>query len=129
MATDIGICLGRILKGKQNEVWKLQVQIPLLTAFFLGGVCGSIAHKHHSKHAMFIPAFIFGGIGIMYVLVIAYVRKESLWDALIGDDENNNRADGGAVGTVGTVGIGDDGERSCEMRVSVGHKSELDNMV
>jgi uncharacterized membrane protein YoaK (UPF0700 family) len=84
MATDIGICLGRMLKGKSNELWKLQVQVPLLMAFFLGGVLGCFAHAEYKKHAMFFCVGMFGGIGLLYVWVIAFVRKETYWTALMG---------------------------------------------
>jgi hypothetical protein len=88
MATDIGICLGRILKGKPNEAWKLKLQLPLLASFFAGGVCGCLAHDRYAEYAMFIPVVIFGGIGAAYVAVIAHARQESLYSALWGGDDN-----------------------------------------
>lgn len=87
MATDIGICLGRILKGKQNEVWKLQVQVPLLCSFFAGGVVGALAHKELGKHTMFICAGLSASISAMYVVTLAYVRQESLYAAAFGKDD------------------------------------------
>lgn len=84
MATDIGICFGRILKGKPNELWKLQVQLPLLIAFFVGGVMGSLAHAAYGKHAMFISVALFGSIGLLYAATVAYYRNEHITDALCG---------------------------------------------
>ena len=86
MATDIGICLGRILKGKPDELWKLQVQVPLLFAFFLGGVMGAFAHELLHKHAMFISVGLFSSISALYVATLAHVNKESLYDAAFGAD-------------------------------------------
>lgn len=87
MATDIGICLGRILKGKPNELWKLQVQVPLLCAFFLGGVMGAFAHELLHKHAMFVSVGLFVSISALYVVTLAHVNKESLYDAAFGRDQ------------------------------------------
>jgi hypothetical protein len=64
----------------------LQVQMPLLVAFFLGGVLGCFAHAEYEKHAMFFCVGIFGGIGLLYVGVIAFVRKETYWTALVGKE-------------------------------------------
>lgn len=84
MATDIGICFGRILKGKPNELWKLQVQIPLLASFFFGGIVGSLAHSAYGKHAMFICVALFGSIGALYAGTVAYFRKEHIISSLCG---------------------------------------------
>lgn len=83
MATDIGICFGRILKGKPNELWKLQVQIPLLVSFFLGGVFGSYAHAMYGKHAMFLCVALFASIGALYVCTVAHFKNESICSALL----------------------------------------------
>ncbi len=88
MATDIGICLGRIVKGKPNEVWKLQVQLPLLCSFFAGGVAGALAHKELGKHTMFICAGLSASITVLYVLTLAYIRKENLYAAAFGRDDD-----------------------------------------
>jgi len=88
MATDIGICLGRIVKGKPNEVWKLQVQLPLLSSFFAGGVTGALAHKELGKHTMFICAGMSASITVLYVLTLAYIRQESLYVAAFGKDDD-----------------------------------------
>lgn len=88
MATDIGICLGRIWKGKPNEVWKLQVQLPLLCSFFAGGVVGAIAHKELGKHTMFICSGLSASIGVLYVVTLAYIRQESLYTAAFGKDDD-----------------------------------------
>lgn len=88
MATDIGICLGRIVKGKPNEVWKLQVQLPLLCSFFAGGVAGALAHKELGKYTMFICAGLSASIAVLYVVTLAYIRQESLYTAAFGKDDD-----------------------------------------
>lgn len=91
MATDIGICLGRIAKGKPNELWKLQVQIPLLLSFFVGGVAGCAAYAYLRKHAMFVCVGLFGGIGLLYIAVIAHFKEETYWDAMFGSEKTSSR--------------------------------------
>lgn len=88
MATDIGISLGRIAKGKSDEWWKIQMQAPLLIAFFSGGLCGTWAHRDLGKKTMFIPVFMFGSIGLLYVWVVAHARGESLYAALCTGEDN-----------------------------------------
>lgn len=88
MATDIGICLGRIAKGKPNEVWKLQVQMPLLCSFFAGGIVGALAHKELGKHTMFICAGMSASITVLYVVTLAYLRQESFYAAAFGRDDD-----------------------------------------
>ena len=108
MATDIGICLGRIVKGKPDELWKLQVQIPLLLSFFVGGVVGALAHEVLGKHAMFISVGLFASIGILFIVTLAYTNEESFYEAAFGEDDfpigflqsgkyKNNAVEGGQL--------------------------------
>ena len=76
------------MKGKPNELWKLKVQVPLLCGFFIGGVCGCIAHARVGKHAMFFSVGIFGVIWMLYVLVVAHARQEGLYMALFNGEDN-----------------------------------------
>ena len=113
MATDIGICLGRIYKGRSKEWWKLQVQLPLLVSFFIGGVVGAWTHDAFHKFTLFINVALFGSIGILYVLVVAYDRNESFYDAMFGYDDLPEHSSGGR--SAGSEG--GDGEWNNENRV------------
>lgn len=91
MATDIGICLGRILKGKENEVWILQVQVPLLCSFFVGGVVGALSHKTWGKHSIFICAGMYATISILYIVTLSYTKHESLYASAFGMDDTDSK--------------------------------------
>lgn len=79
-----------MLKGKPNELWKLQVQLPLLVAFFVGGVMGAWAHAKYGIYAMFISVALFGTIGLLYAATVAYYRKEHMADALCGMEQEEH---------------------------------------
>ena len=77
-ATDIGIVIGRILKGHYEDVWKLKLMVPMMLSFFLGGLLAGVAYDHLAEqhHILLINVGIFGGTGLLYLiyLVTAIVR-------------------------------------------------------
>jgi hypothetical protein len=81
-ATDIGIVLGRIIRGRHDETWRLAVLCPLLLAFFLGGVAGGSAYVTMGRHAVILTLVMFGGTGVLYSAYVANKKKVSLWNAM-----------------------------------------------
>lgn len=48
-STDMGIALGHILKGRQEEWWKVQMHGIAVVGFFIGGVLGFFAFEVRSE--------------------------------------------------------------------------------
>lgn len=92
MVTDIGICLGRMMKGKQNELWKLQVQIPMLISFFVGAILGVNAYLTFGKYAIIINLLLFSGTGLLYVLFLSIDKKETLIELIFWHNSPTIRA-------------------------------------
>jgi uncharacterized membrane protein YoaK (UPF0700 family) len=81
-ATDIGIVLGRIIRGRTDESWRLAVLVPMLVAFFLGCLAGGSAETSIGTFALLMNLFIFAGTGVLYSVYIAYSNRISVWHAM-----------------------------------------------
>lgn len=67
--TDIGIVLGRICKGHWEDLWKLQLMVPMLLSFFLGGLLAAVLFEKlgGAKHYILLcNVVLFGGTGLVY---------------------------------------------------------------
>eukprot|EP00668_Euglena_longa_P003258 GGOE01003813.1.p1 GENE.GGOE01003813.1~~GGOE01003813.1.p1 ORF type:complete len:635 (+),score=100.64 GGOE01003813.1:27-1931(+) len=73
--TDIGIVLGHILKAKAltEDAWKLKYLVPLVTAFFAGGVLGDILFVALDYNAILVPAVIGVALSLTHHLLYAYL--------------------------------------------------------
>jgi uncharacterized membrane protein YoaK (UPF0700 family) len=67
-ATDIGIVLGRVLKGHWEDVWKLQLMVPMLLSFFLGGLLAAVSfeQQRQRQHILLVNVGLFGGTALLY---------------------------------------------------------------
>jgi uncharacterized membrane protein YoaK (UPF0700 family) len=81
-ATDIGIVLGRIIRGRTDESWRLAVLVPMLFSFFLGCLSGGSAEKSLGTIALVMNLFIFAGTGVIYSVYVAYSNKIPVWRAM-----------------------------------------------
>ena len=77
MLTDIGMVLGHIIRSDvlrideqaTSDRWKLQVLIPQILSFFLGGLLGTLAQEDMGADAAFVGAGTMAALGILYVLL------------------------------------------------------------
>jgi uncharacterized membrane protein YoaK (UPF0700 family) len=87
-ATDIGVVIGHILTKRRGDLWKLYVLLPMLFAFFIGGLLGAEAfYSIGHGYALFLNLIIFGGTGILYVLYLAFFRHLSIVQAIFLDHD------------------------------------------
>jgi hypothetical protein len=49
-------------------------------------VCGAWAHALLGRDSLYVNVALFSGIGLLYVLVVAYDRNESFFTAMFGED-------------------------------------------
>lgn len=82
-ATDIGIVLGRIIRGRRDEAWRLGVLIPLMIAFLFGGIAGQMTHEKFGRFAILVNILLFTAIGVMYGVYIAMLHKLPIIMALL----------------------------------------------
>jgi uncharacterized membrane protein YoaK (UPF0700 family) len=83
-ATDVGLVLGRMIRGNKKEFWKLQVLLPIYTAFLFGGVASVPAFKRLGKFALVINAVVFFSIGLAYSIVVGQQMHIPVWKAFFG---------------------------------------------
>ena len=83
-ATDVGLVLGRMIRGNKKEFWKLQVLLPIYTSFLLGSVASVPAFKHLGKSALVINAVLFFSIGLAYSVVVGQQMHIPIWKAFFG---------------------------------------------
>lgn len=83
-STDIGLTLGRLCKGDYAEVWKLQLLVPLLISFLVGGVASVPAFKSLGKDALLVNVVVFFSIGLCYSIVTGRRMHISVWRAYLG---------------------------------------------
>jgi uncharacterized membrane protein YoaK (UPF0700 family) len=106
-ATDIGIVLARVIKGRQGESWKLFVLIPLLCSFFLGGFFGTLVYEIAPHLALFTNVILFGSTGILYALYLVIYRHGNFFQTLfctndlenIFDPSHRTRSHAGSLGS------------------------------
>ncbi|MEZ6233674.1 MAG: YoaK family protein [Phycisphaerales bacterium] len=75
IATDIGVLLGRIARGRPAERWKLALLSALLAAFTLGGFAGWLLEARLGADALLVPAGILLALGLAYRLVKRRLRE------------------------------------------------------
>eukprot|EP01035_Chromulina_nebulosa_P030260 gene30260-40218_t len=83
-ATDVGLVLGRMIRGNGKEFWKLQVLLPIYTAFLLGGVASVPAFKSLGKFALVVNAVVFFSIGLAYSVIVGQQMHIPVWKAFFG---------------------------------------------
>eukprot|EP00603_Paraphysomonas_imperforata_P001079 CAMPEP_0114412242 /NCGR_PEP_ID=MMETSP0103-20121206/220_1 /TAXON_ID=37642 ORGANISM="Paraphysomonas imperforata, Strain PA2" /NCGR_SAMPLE_ID=MMETSP0103 /ASSEMBLY_ACC=CAM_ASM_000201 /LENGTH=292 /DNA_ID=CAMNT_0001580243 /DNA_START=228 /DNA_END=1107 /DNA_ORIENTATION=+ len=71
-ATDIGIVLGRVLKGRYEDIWKLKLMVPMFISFFLGGLLAAVAFHEFSHNILVVNIALFGGTGLLYVIYLLH---------------------------------------------------------
>lgn len=68
MFTDLGIFLGHILRGLSVDFRRVRLCFLIISAFFCGGIAGTIAFRHIGYQALFIPASLTAVTSVAYGL-------------------------------------------------------------
>jgi uncharacterized membrane protein YoaK (UPF0700 family) len=84
--TDIGIIIGRYLRGKSEDLWKLKILIPLAVGFITGGILAGALYPSMKQFSLVLSAFVFMAIGVVYVLYITRFTH-SIWKSLLAPSE------------------------------------------
>jgi uncharacterized membrane protein YoaK (UPF0700 family) len=76
--TDIGVELGRNLRGGTEDRWKLRFHIVNLLCFLIGAVSATAIHLYTDWNVLLIAAVIDIAIGLYYFTLKEDMIKESL---------------------------------------------------
>jgi len=93
ISTDIGIIIGRIIRGDYSELWKLWVLMGLTASFWTGGLISFWATAHFQTHSLLFSACFFFLIGMGIIGFLAYNYKISMWRAAFGTYNWHNAFD------------------------------------
>jgi uncharacterized membrane protein YoaK (UPF0700 family) len=88
--TDIGIELGKILRGNYMTSWKLIPFISLLVMFFLGSLLAGGTYPYWGRSAMFFSAAFFTVMTIVYALYMYFFLLSDLYKLFFGHDESHH---------------------------------------
>lgn len=84
VVTDLGIALGRWLRGRHVQAWRVYLHLAILIGFGLGSIIGTVLFLRIGARTMLLPA------SIIFLCAIVYWRKRSaLDDVSEGIVENN----------------------------------------
>ena len=86
--TDIGLVLGRIISGNNEDVWKLQVLLPLTFSFFSGGFVSVFIVERMGKLSLLINVLTFFTVGLIYSVFVSYRLDISVLAAYLGAYRN-----------------------------------------
>jgi uncharacterized membrane protein YoaK (UPF0700 family) len=86
-ATDIGIVLGRVLKGHYQDVWKLKLMVPMFISFFVGGLLAAVAFEEFAHNILIVNIALFGGTGLMYVFYLLHAIAK--FDLVENEDDDS----------------------------------------
>lgn len=64
--TDVGIAIGRALRGRGVERWRVCLHLVLLFGFGAGSLFGALAFMHIGPLAMAVPSVIILGCAVVY---------------------------------------------------------------
>jgi uncharacterized membrane protein YoaK (UPF0700 family) len=82
--TDIGIALGRMWRGRNDQAWKLALLCPLVLCYMGGGALGSFAHQHLERQSVLVNVILFGFTASIYSVYFSKYFKVKFWEALFG---------------------------------------------
>ena len=77
-ATDLGIALGHLLKGRWEDLWKVQLHCSNITGFLLGGVGGRHAYKRIQELALVVNISLLLLLGLLHVAFLARQERVSM---------------------------------------------------
>jgi uncharacterized membrane protein YoaK (UPF0700 family) len=82
--TDIGLTIGRALKGKTDQIWKLGILIPLVLTFLFGGLMAGWIYEHLGKLSLIVSAILYGFTAILYAFYFTRISNISYFSVFFG---------------------------------------------
>ncbi|KNC81838.1 hypothetical protein SARC_05858 [Sphaeroforma arctica JP610] len=83
MTTDLAILTAYAMTGRirKSEYWKFMLFIPQLLSFFCGNIVGVLVYHYQDvqARALFIPGFVSGILGIIYVFNLSQIFNTSFY--------------------------------------------------
>ena len=81
---DIGIIIGRMIQGKEGELYRLYLLVPIYIAFVIGGVLATIMHAELGEICLLFNFVFFLIVGVSYSVVVGMRYHLSCWTVLLG---------------------------------------------
>lgn len=88
--TDIGLLLGRMLRGRRENMWRLGLLVPTTLCFFIGAALGSEAHKSLGRASLIVNCVLYGFTAVLYTISFTRRFGVSKWTVLFGKEEYDN---------------------------------------
>jgi uncharacterized membrane protein YoaK (UPF0700 family) len=86
--TDIGLTIGRILRGRKDLSWKLGLLCPMTMCFWFGSLLGAGLFPYLGRYTLIINIVVFGLAGILYVVYFARAfHEKSYLNIIMGRSE------------------------------------------
>jgi len=92
-STDIGIILGRVLRGNKQDLWKLFVLVGLAVSFTLGGLASFYAVQKWKEFSLLFNAGLFTLIGAGCVFYVWTQHDISIAQAATGTWSDEHTAE------------------------------------
>jgi uncharacterized membrane protein YoaK (UPF0700 family) len=80
--TDIGLTIGRALRGRREQVWKLGILIPMTISFFIGSLLGSVCLNVLQHSSVIVNIVLFGTTALLYSIYFSKYFKVKFWEAV-----------------------------------------------
>jgi len=74
--TDLGICIGHLLRGLPVDMRRVRLYAFLLGSFFGGSVAGAFGFAYLGYDTLYIPATLTGAVGLSYALYVHRKKRE-----------------------------------------------------
>lgn len=84
-STDIGLCIGQIIRGNYSKVGKGSVLGLIVTCFWIGGLIAYHAVRALEAYTLFINAGIFYSVGVLNIVYLVTQLNLSFTEALTGN--------------------------------------------
>ncbi|KNC81840.1 hypothetical protein SARC_05860 [Sphaeroforma arctica JP610] len=83
MTTDLAVLTAHAITGRvdKSEYWQFMLFVPQLLSYFGGNIVGAVVYNCEDieARALFIPAFVSGVLGIMYVFDLSQIFHTSFY--------------------------------------------------
>lgn len=85
--TDIGLTIGRLLRGRKELRWKLGLLCPMTLSFFGGSMLGGGLYPVFGRKSLLINIILFGLTSVAYILYFSKAFNVSYYNAIVGESE------------------------------------------
>jgi uncharacterized membrane protein YoaK (UPF0700 family) len=80
--TDIGLTIGRALRGRREQLWKLGILVPMTISFFIGSLLGSVFLNLLQRSSVIVNIVLFGATALLYSVYFSKYFKVKFWEAV-----------------------------------------------